>query len=144
MALLNYSTSVPTMRSISEIQHKLVKAGAFQVLHEYEPSGRVASLSFKIQTKFGQIAYRMPANVPAIQAVLRKQFPKSAQMQQKAEQVAWRILKDWLEAQLALIETGMVTVEQVFLPYAQDATGRTLYEALLEKKFSGLALEDQK
>jgi hypothetical protein len=143
MPILNYSTSVPTMRSISEIQHKLVKAGAFQVLHEYEASGRVASVSFKIQTKFGPIAYRMPANVPAIQAVLRKQFPRSSQMQQKAEQVAWRILKDWLEAQLALVETGMVAVEQVFLPYAQDATGRTVYEALLEKKFGGIALEDR-
>lgn len=56
----------------------------------------------------------------------------------QAARVGWRILKDWIEAQLALIETGMVTIEQVFLPYVQNDKGQTLYEAIADKKFAGL------
>jgi hypothetical protein len=144
MPLLNYTTSVPTSRSLSEIQSKLAKAGAHKVLVEYGRGGRVESVSFKLRTKFGELAYLLPANVPAIQAVLRKQFPRSALVQERAEAVAWRILKDWVEAQLALVETGMVAPEQVFLAYVQDPKGQTLYEVLAEKRFDGLALEDKK
>jgi hypothetical protein len=44
--------------------------------------------------------------------------------------VAWRVIKDWVEAQLALIEANQVKIEQVFLPYAITAQGNTLYEQI--------------
>ena len=51
-----------------------------------------------------------------------------ARMEQ-ANRTAWRIIKEWIPAQMALIETEMVTVEEVFLPYM--LTGKqTLYQAL--------------
>lgn len=46
----------------------------------------------------------------------------------QAERVAWRIVKDWLAAQLAILETEMVDVQQVFLPYFLNRQGQTLYE----------------
>jgi len=88
----------------------------------------------------------LPANIEAVKRILKKQaltgkIPRRyADDIDQATRTAWRILKDWLLAQSALIETGMATVEQVFLPYAQNASGLTLYEALIEKKFAGLAL----
>ena len=45
-----------------------------------------------------------------------------------SERTAWRIVKDWVEAQMALVETRMVTVPQVFLPYTLMRNGRTLSE----------------
>ena len=52
----------------------------------------------------------------------------AARMQQ-ANRTAWRIIKEWILAQMALIETEMVTVEEVLLPYM--LTGKqTLYQAL--------------
>jgi len=45
-----------------------------------------------------------------------------------AERVAWRIVKDWLEAQLAIIRTEMATLDQVMLPYMRADDGRTVYE----------------
>jgi hypothetical protein len=141
MALLNFSTSISAEKTVGEIQSKLAKAGARQILHEYDEAGNVSALSFRIMTKFGEMAFRLPANIPAVEAVLRKQFRRGRYVQtDHATRVGWRILKDWVEAQLALIETGMVTVEQVFLPYAQNQSGQTIYEALVEKRFSGLAL----
>ena len=47
----------------------------------------------------------------------------------QANRTAWRIIKEWILAQMALIETEMVTVEEVCLPYM--LTGKqTLYQAL--------------
>lgn len=37
-------------------------------------------------------------------------------------------MKVWIEAQLALVEINMVTVPQIFLPYAIMRDGRTLSE----------------
>jgi hypothetical protein len=53
---------------------------------------------------------------------------QQSQRQAQAVRTAWRIVKDWTEAQLAIIETRMVTTEQVFLPYAVMRGGKTLYE----------------
>jgi hypothetical protein len=146
MGLLNYTTSIASEKTVSEIQSALAKAGATAVMHEYDGFGNVSALSFRIMTRFGEIAFRLPANVSAVQLVLRRQA-QSGKIPRRyiddlpqATRVAWRILKDWTEAQLALVETGMVTIEQVFLAYAQNASGQTLFEAISEKKFTGLAL----
>jgi hypothetical protein len=50
----------------------------------------------------------------------------------QAERVSWRILKDWVEAQLALIESGQAEMGQVFMPYAMNDQGRTMYELFVE------------
>ena len=53
---------------------------------------------------------------------------------------AWRITKDWVEAQMAIVETKMVTLPQVFLPYAVTQNGQTVYEKILENGGDGLKL----
>ena len=53
---------------------------------------------------------------------------------QQAERVAWRILKDWVEAQMALLDIEMVRFEEIFLPYI-EVQGQTVFEKLEEKQF---------
>lgn len=48
----------------------------------------------------------------------------------QAVRTAWRIVKDWVEAQMALVETQMVTTGQVFLPYMVLRDGKTLSETV--------------
>ncbi len=50
--------------------------------------------------------------------------------EQQAIDIAWRVIKDWVEAQLVLIEANQVKIEQVFLPYAITSQGNTLYERI--------------
>jgi hypothetical protein len=141
--LLNYTTEIAAEKSVGEIQRKLAMAGAHQVLHGYDEEGNLSELSFRIKTQFGDMAFRMPANVQAVQAILQRQFRSGRSRftsREHATKVAWRILKDWVEAQLALFRTGQVTIEQLFLAYAQDKEGRTIYETLVDQKFRGLAL----
>jgi hypothetical protein len=40
-----------------------------------------------------------------------------------------------------MIEAGLVDLQQVFLPYAQDAKGQTFYELMWERKFQPLLPE---
>ena len=49
---------------------------------------------------------------------------------QQAIRTSWRILKDWVETQMALLENGMVTMDEIFLPYML-AGGQTFYQALV-------------
>ena len=42
--------------------------------------------------------------------------------------MVWRNRRDGVLAQLALYETEILEMPQVFLPCATDATGQTLYE----------------
>jgi hypothetical protein len=41
------------------------------------------------------------------------------------ERVAWRIVKDWIEAQMAIVEAGQAEMAEVFLPYATIEDGTT-------------------
>lgn len=49
--------------------------------------------------------------------------------------MAWRILKDWIEAQMALLDIEMVRFEEIFLPYIETNSGQTIFERLEDKKF---------
>lgn len=48
---------------------------------------------------------------------------------EQAERVAWRIVKDWVEAQMAILESEMVQMDEIFLPYMVDNNGQTLFQA---------------
>lgn len=145
--LLNFTTEVNAEKTVGEIQRRLAQAGASQILHGYDPEGNLSELSFRIKTQFGEMAFRLPANVEAVQAILQRQFRSGRSRfttREHATKVAWRILKDWMEAQLALLRTGQVTIEQAFLAYAQNAKGQTIYETLVEKRFAGMLTEGDK
>lgn len=47
-----------------------------------------------------------------------------------AENVAWRILKDWIAAQMAFLESEQAALEEIFLPYTVNREGKTMYELL--------------
>ena len=53
----------------------------------------------------------------------------------QARKVAWRILKDWVDVQLALLDMKMVSFEEIFLSYIQTQDGKTIYEKLEERQF---------
>lgn len=127
MPLLNYTTKVDIYTTLGQIQGQLVKHGAKKILQDYDDAGRIAALSFMIDTPFGPRGIRLPANVDAVHKVLTRQKVKCDREQ--AERVAWRIVKDWVEAQMAILESEMVQMEEIFLPYMVSASGQTLFEA---------------
>lgn len=93
------------------------------------------ALSFKVATPQGEVAIRLPIDVEATLRVLRRTAPPRFANRPQAIRVAWRIIKDWVEAQMAIQATEMVKVEQIFLPYMVTADGRTLYQRMVDSRF---------
>ena len=143
MPILNYTTSINPEKTVSEIQMKLAKAGAQAVLCEYDGDGIMKAISFRVKTTNGSISFRLPSNIDGIYRKLTEnsRVPRKLKTHEQAARVAWRILKDWLEAQLAIIEAEMADIKEVFLPYAQNESGKTLYESLNEQQFKLLTRE---
>lgn len=148
--LLNYTTKVPATRTVSEIERILAAHGAKAVLKEYGDDGEVSAIFFKAQSPYGELAIRLPIDVTAVFQILHKQWRNrelafSYVKEPQARRIAWRILKDWVEAQMAILETEMVRLEQIFLPYVVTDTGKTIYERMLESKFKllGAGSEEQ-
>jgi hypothetical protein len=89
-----------------------------------------------VRTPYGERGFRLPARVDAVWKTLVKQKDagqiRRAITRDQANRVAWRILKDWVDAQMALIESQMVVLEEVMLPYMLTESGeQTVYERLV-------------
>lgn len=131
MPLKNYTTNINSGRTIGEIQQILSKHGATAIMTEYE-NGEAVALSFKINTVRGEVGIKLPSNIDKVLRVLKNQKQNNTQIKDTKEQatrVAWRIIKDWVEAQMAILETQMVEMEEIFLPYMINNNGQTLYES---------------
>jgi len=136
MPILNYTTKIPANRTVGEIQQKLAKAGAKGVLCEFNNDGEPDCLTFNIDTPSGLIYFKLPANVQGVSKALADD--NCYKDEPHARRVAWRILKDWIEAQLAIIDAQMAELSQVFLPYAQTDTGETVFERLQKNELKML------
>jgi hypothetical protein len=136
MPIKNYTTEVPANRSIDQIQQALVHHGATGVLYEYEQgTGRIAALNFRLPVNGRDVSFALPVQWRKFQRVLEVQQVRRWDDEEYVYRVAWRNIRDWVMAQLALYETEIVEMPQVFLPFAQDASGKTAYEVMLEGKF---------
>lgn len=138
MPLLNYTTTVSVAKTGATIIDRLVKAGARQVMGSYE-NGRTVGLAFMIDTTHGPRQFSLPVHADRVFKVLRadRQVPNRYKTEEQAERVAWRILKDWMEAQIALVETEMVTLDEVMLPYMHIGLDkRTVWELYLDQQLA--------
>lgn len=140
MPLLNYTTNIEASKTVGEIQGILASHGAKSILVDYGDGGTVEALSFRVPTPHGNVAIRLPIDPEAVLKVLTQQnrlgrVPKRYLTHAQAVRVAWRIMKDWVAAQMAILETEMVRMEQIFLPYVITGSGKTLYEAMVDRHF---------
>jgi hypothetical protein len=151
MPLLNYTTEVPASKSIAEITKFLQDGGASAIMLEYATDRTVAGVTFRMDTAFGPVPYTLPANVGSVIATINAQIKtESAAIngrkkrtrliplrlyndKAQAERIAWRIAKDWLEAQLALAQIGGAKLEQIMMPFARLTDGRSFYEHVVER-----------
>lgn len=131
MALLNYTTKVSVESTVDEITRRLRAFGVRELTVRYADKGRPIGLVFRLDTTFaGEQGFVLPADPKPVLQTLERQW-SAGQIrhnyvnEEQAERIAWRIVKDWVEAQLAIVETGMVKLETVFLPYMLIAGGET-------------------
>lgn len=151
--LMNYTSEVKPSKTIGELEELLVSAGARNIAKDYDERGTVSAFFFSIPTKHGMVPFRMPCDVGAVYeffAKQRKHFQRGTKekLREQAERVAWRILLDWVDAQLSMIMAKQVLPEQAFFAYIIDPrSGVTLFEHMQNQNFmlleAGTAVADE-
>ncbi len=147
-------TSVTVQKTVAEIETILQVHGASQIVKNFE-SGRIKAIAFMHE----DIPFQLPSNVDAIYQrivegrkdnygrwLVRGRWSYGEPDQQaretwydQAERCGWRNVMYWVKAQLALVEIGMVTVTEVFLPYMLMDGTQTLYQRMLTQGLKALA-----
>lgn len=151
MGLKNYTTGISVDKTVLEIEQILSRHSATDIWKQFDGAGNVVCVNFAVNTEFGKMPFRLPMDVLAVSQILKNE-KKSGKLSgvsnreamdlEHARRVGWRIVKDWIDSQMALVEIKLVKIEQVFLPYAYDfRTEKTLYETFREKKFAGMLME---
>lgn len=137
MPVKNYKTIVGADRSIAEIQAALVKRGADGVMFTYGSDGKITSMMFRLTVNARPMSFALPVNWTRFQALLKKQNVSRWNDADYCYRVAWRCLRDWTLAQLALLDTQMVDLPQVFLPFAMAGLNQSVYDLVVSGKLIG-------
>lgn len=129
MPILNYTTSIDVSKTMGEIQGSLARRGVTRISTLFDDNGVAAGLGFTMKTDYGFRDFELPVRTDGVLAAMKAdpKVSRSAVNPQQAARVAWRIAKDWLEAQSALIDAQLATLDEVMLPYMVDANGQTVY-----------------
>lgn len=114
-----YTTSIAVTKTVGEITTLLAKRGAQRVATGFDPTGVADSLHFVLETDYGPREFSLPARTDGVFAAIQKDtgIPKSQRTREKASRIAWRIAKDWLEIQFALVDAEMVRIDEALFPY---------------------------
>lgn len=126
MPIKNYTTKVPAVQTVGEIQGILAAHGARKVMMDYAENGKVTAVTFALDCCGSLHGFRLEARPDGVKAVMAKERTKCDDEQ--AERIAWRNLKDWIAAQVALVETEQATMDELFFPKLVDRNEKTLYE----------------
>jgi hypothetical protein len=135
----NYSTDIPAQRTISEIQQLLAANGARGIATEYDNNGLITDVFFKIIVNNKEIPFRLPSKADKVYRTLfsgmSSEYSYGKSRREKAQNIAWRICKTWLEAQITLINLEQAEITEVFLPYMVTGPKKTLYDTIKENQF---------
>lgn len=131
MPILNYTTTIEAKKTALEVLGILAEAGARGVSIEYDENRIPAACSFQIEIEGRMVNFRLPSRWEGVYRRLQRdpKVERRYKTPDQARRVAWRIVKDWTEAQLAIIEAEAAELSEVFLPYmVYPRSGRTLFE----------------
>lgn len=137
--LKNYTSSVAVSRSVQHIEDKLVSCGARNILKDYDEKGRISGILFIIEINGRKTPFKLPAKVENVERNLRsmrKKPPKTSQLQEirlQAERTAWKIISDWVDIQMSLIELDQAEFMEIFLPYAYDGMSKQTYFQMVKE-----------
>ncbi len=163
MFLKNYTSEVPVSQTIYRIEQTLIKCGVTGITKEYGTNADVTAIQFHIPTpNNGTMTVRLPANKEKAQDALWLNYAdgdkltpdgnalawsaykkkKRADFAQQAERTAWKIVQDWVEVQMSMIQMKQADTLEVFLPYVWDNRSQsTVYGRLKAGGFRALLPE---
>lgn len=134
MALHMETTRISPAKTVAQITALLGRTGFVCGVQTTYRDGEPEAVAFLVEVHGERVPFRLPARVEPVFAYLqRNRSPvyrtrKVEQDREQAARVAWRQILRWVQAQLALIEVGMVSVHEVFMGYAMLGDQETFAE----------------
>ncbi|SRR5579875_1543989 len=135
--LKNAYAETTVEESIAIIRKALTAHKARRLSFDYDEEGDPTALSFELEINKRRLSFRLPVRMDIVEQKVLEAYPRYAQvtdrLREQAHRTAWANIKDWVLAQLALIDSNMVKLEEVFMPYLLDKEGHTYFEAFEER-----------
>lgn len=131
MPILNYTTEIAVEKTMGEVTKALARRGVTRISTLFDDEGTPAGLAFTMKTPYGLREYELPVKTAGVLCAMKADPKVSASKctPEQAARVAWRIAKDWLEAQAALIDAELASLDEVMLPYlVAGVNGESAYE----------------
>ena len=128
----NYTSTIPVSRSVQHIEDRLVAHGARNIMKMYDNNKRLEGICFILCCQSKDIPFKLPARISNVEKVLRGAVKRPRdgtlnRIQDQAERTAWKIISDWVDIQISLIELQQVELLEVFLPYVYYPAERMTY-----------------
>lgn len=128
--IIKGQTRVNYEQTIAEIQKYLVQAGAKKITFDYDEAMLPCAITFCYQHKKGLMFFSLPLRFNGIHKILKEQKITIHTGELQAINTGWRIMKDWILSQLALVDAEIAELPEIFLPYSVTPSGDTLWEAV--------------
>ncbi len=154
MPIKNYTTTIAAEKSVSQIQDLLRKKGARRVLVDYDEKGNPEAVAFEVElAQMQSTPLRLPFRIRARPEAMKRclwadpNVPRRYRTLEQAERVAWRLVYNWIDVQLAFVEAGQAAMAELMLGFALSTrTGgaghpMTFYEVLLDAEGPKLLAE---
>lgn len=152
MVVRNYTTKIHVEKTVMEIEQILIKFGARGIYKDYQGS-KLSGIMFYLIKDGHKIPFKIPMNIEKSRTIitkavregkLPKRFLEEPLRSEQGERVVWRIIKDWIDSQLSLLEMEFADAIEILLAYAYNVVEqKTMYQKFIEKKEDYLALEHQ-
>jgi hypothetical protein len=161
MFLKNYTSDVPVSQTIYRIEQVLIRCGVSGIMKEYVgTNGEISAITFQVPSPSGNITVRLPADKIKARDALwldyvdgdtlnkngdemlysgRKKKSRK-DFEEQGARTAWKIVQDWVEVQMSMIQLKQADTLQVFLPYVYDGR-QTFYERIATSNFKALLPE---
>jgi hypothetical protein len=144
MPIKNAGATKAASHYIAKVQDALIKHGAVGIQMMFDTDRRISGIMFALPNPTNTVqnmSFSLPCEWRRFQAVLKEQKVSRWREDEYCYRVAWANLKDWIEAQMALYETQMVSMPQIFLPFIKGKNGLTLFEQVANNPEGYLMLE---
>lgn len=162
MFLKNYTSEVPVSVTLHRIEQVLIKCGVSGITKEYGPQGEVVAVRFHVRqdANLPEVTVRLPADKERALNALWLDYAagdkltqdgqalawnarkkrRRGDFAQQAERTAWRLVQDWVEVQMSMIQLNQAETMEVFLPYIWDGQ-QTVYSRLKSGGYRALLAE---
>lgn len=159
MFLKNYTSDVPVHITIGRIEQILLKCQVSGIMKEYGPGGKVLALTFSVRfSEDKTVAVRLPAKEEECLVALWKEYAAGCRtttdgrvvssykkktrdsFRGQAEKTAWKLMQDWVEVQMSMIQLNQADIREVFMAYIWDGK-QTFFDRLKSQNFRAMLPE---